>query len=425
MMCAPGPAKKGFGVRKVLLCGAAFAATCISAVAVPTGALATTTEPTPTPTGTVTVEPSPTVPSADPRPTGPTGAPSSPTPSPGDSGTPDAAPTPTPPSAGSGSVVSAQGVMVTPRPPRQATYAYGPGPRQRIDAYWRPVTAPKKQRAPKTGAEQRDRDGGPSATPSTTPSATPSTAPGDRRRDAPAPKARPAVLMLHGGYWLRGDKSSWKYFARRLTNQGFVVFAANYRLAETAEWPAQRNDAGNALAFVKKNAKRWNVDPERVVVLGSSAGGMLATQLGAYGEGGERVRGVIALSPVNTPYLAYQDGARPTASPAQRRLRGAVTELIRCAAGSTGRTADPSCWRRIEDADSASHASADDAPMLLMHSVGDFVPPAQSTALASALRAVNVPVTVRTIPGDAHGSSLLNDPNVYPTILSWLKARTR
>ncbi|MFI6517108.1 alpha/beta hydrolase [Spirillospora sp. NPDC050679] len=432
-------------MRKVLVCGAAFAATCISAVAVPSGARATTPEPTPTPSDSVTVAPTPTLPEVPDVPGGTEApeTPGTPTPTPTDplspaegTGTPSpqqpTAPAPgasggTGATTGSGSVVSAQGVMVVPKPPRTSHYAYGPNARQRIDVYWRPAPAAKPAKKPaKPVKPAKPEDRRAAATPKPGASATTPAAPGAQGAQAgepAAPKAepRPAVLMLHGGYWLEGDKGGWKYFARRLSNQGFTVFAANYRLARAAQWPAQRNDALAAVAFIKKHAKKWNVDPDRIVILGSSAGGMLGTQAGTFGEGAQRVRGVIALSPVNTPYLAYQDGDRPTATPGQRKLKKAVVDLVRC----VPQPAAAACWKRVDDANSAAHASAGDAPMLLMHSAGDFVPSTHSTGLASALRAAGVPATVRTVPGALHGSQLLNDESVYPTILNWLKARTR
>ncbi|MFI0482466.1 alpha/beta hydrolase [Actinomadura sp. 9N215] len=276
--------------------------------------------------------------------------------------------------------VTAQAVMVTPELPKFRTYAYGKAAAQRVDAYW--------------------RDAGPRATP------------------------RPAVLILHGGYWMGGDKGAgWKYFARRLTEQGFVVLSANYRLAPKAQWPAQRDDSLSALAFIKRHARLWNVDPRRVGVIGSSAGGHLATQLGAFGTGGQQVRGVIALSPPNDPLLAFKDGALPGASARQAKLRQAVTALVDCVPGSVADVAGLAgdCLARLDDASTVTHASAGDAPMLLMHGTGDFVPVAQSTGLASALRAAGVQATVRTVKGDLHAAQMLEDDQTFPMIVSWLK----
>jgi acetyl esterase/lipase len=289
--------------------------------------------------------------------------------------------------------------MVTPELPKFRTYAYGTDPAQKIDAYWR----------------EKGADAG----------------------------ARPVVLFLHGGYWLSGDKGGgWKYVARRLTEEGFVVLSANYRLAPRAHWPAQRDDALSAVAFIRKHARLWNADPSRVAVMGSSAGGQLATQLGTLGTGTERVKAVVALSPPNNPYLAFKDGAKPTATATQRKLRRAVVALLGCTPGAVpgsgveagteagtgegtgdepGTPAD--CWPLVDDSSTLTHVSRGDAPMLLMHGSGDFVPVTQSTGLAAALQASGVKTTVKTVDGRLHASQLLTDPETYPTIVSWLKAR--
>lgn len=271
-----------------------------------------------------------------------------------------------------GAGVTARAVMVTPTPPHTDTYSYGEGSRQQLDAYWRT-----------SGAD---------ASP------------------------RPGVLILHGGYWMAGDKRTWKYTARSLTTRGYVVFSANYRLIPGSRWPSQREDVEAALEYIRSNAHRWNLDPSRIVVLGSSAGGHLATQLGTYGEGARSVRGVVALSPVVTPYQAYQDGGVAGADHSRVKLRNAVRMLVGCTPGE----ADPECRDRLEDASSAAHAGSGDAPMLLLHSTGEFVPVVHSDGLAEALRAAGVPVTVRTVPGTAHGGELLYDERTRESVFAWI-----
>jgi acetyl esterase/lipase len=385
-------------VRKVLVSGAAFAATCVSAVAVPMAAQATAPGPSPTPSVSVPSDVPTDVPGSD-APTGPPGSGAPGTESP--SGTPSSqAPDGEPQPAGGGTdgVVRAKAVMVTPKLPRFATYSYGPSASQRVDAYWQPTPA---QRAKARGAAQRNPAG------------------------AAGTATRPGVLIIHGGYWMGGSKDSWKYFARRMSDAGYVVLSANYRLAPKAQWPAQRDDALGALRFMKKHARTWNLDPDRIVVLGSSSGGQLATQIGTHGTGTDLVRGVVALSPPNNPFLAYKDGALTDASSRQRKLRQAVVGLVHCVPGpvdAAPKAAD--CWKRVEDADTTTHASAGDAPMLLLHATGDFVPVTQSQGLASALRAAGVQVKVQTVDGVMHASDMLNVAGITPEIMQWIKAHT-
>jgi len=96
----------------------------------------------------------------------------------------------------------------------------------------------------------------------------------------PPPKS-PVVVYVHGGAWSIGDK----YFGgmavvRRLASYGVVVFNANYRLAPDAAHPAQITDCKRAVAWVKRNAAKWNGDPNKVFVMGESAGGHLSALLG-------------------------------------------------------------------------------------------------------------------------------------------------
>ena len=92
---------------------------------------------------------------------------------------------------------------------------------------------------------------------------------------------RPAVLVIHGGAWRGGDKAWGEQFARELCPFGYVVFSVNYRLSgrPNGTWPAQIHDVQNALKYIRANARRFDVDPDRIASLGMSAGGHLATMV--------------------------------------------------------------------------------------------------------------------------------------------------
>ena len=93
--------------------------------------------------------------------------------------------------------------------------------------------------------------------------------------------SRPAVLAIHGGAWRGGDKAWGEQFAEELCPFGYVVFSINYRLSGRpgGTWPAQIEDVRKALRFVRANASRFRIDPDRVASLGMSAGGHLATMV--------------------------------------------------------------------------------------------------------------------------------------------------
>ncbi|HEU5161411.1 MAG TPA: alpha/beta hydrolase [Streptosporangiaceae bacterium] len=280
-------------------------------------------------------------------------------------------------------VVGATQTIYAPRRVHEATFAYGGDPAQRFDAYWT-----VRLGDPAGWAERR-----------------------------------PGVLILHGGYWLGGDKSTWRATARRLAARGYVVFSANYRLSGRAPWPAQLQDAAAALGYIQRHARTFRLDPRRMVVIGSSAGGQLATMLGAVGgvnaPGARRLRGVVALSPVNAPYLAYVHGGRDDATARQRKLRRAVTRLVHCAPGGLDAAA---CLTRMGGATPRITPAA--VPMLFVHSRHDFVPVTQSAAVQDALALAGVSADLKSVPGARHGGGLLRVRRVYAMVVNWIDAVT-
>jgi acetyl esterase/lipase len=230
---------------------------------------------------------------------------------------------------------------------------------------------------------------------------------------------QPALVLIHGGYWYEGDKSSWATDARWFADQGYAVFAINYRFNTEAGWSAQRADVQAALTWIRGRAGTFTVDPGRIVLLGSSAGGHLATSIGTYGNGKSQVRAVTALSPVANPYRAYNDGQASGATAQKRKLRDNAALLARC----TPVKSDTVCWNRWVDMVVYQRASSTDAPMYLVHSQYDFVPPTHSTELCGKLKAKAVSCTAVTVGGsNRHGNALLGFATVRNNLLKWLQA---
>ncbi|MFJ4967165.1 alpha/beta hydrolase [Streptomyces sp. NPDC088729] len=244
----------------------------------------------------------------------------------------------------------------------------------------------------------------------------------------PSPAPRPAVIMITGGYWY--THASWATWEKQLVDQGFQVFAMKYRLNFEAAWPAQRNDVASAVKWVRDNADQYDADPENILLLGSSAGGQMATDAATHGTNALGLKGIVALSPVASPYRAWQDGNTST-NDKIRKLRDNATLLTRCSpdpADNSTTDRETGCWDTWRDMESKNAVNKGDAPMLLVHSDGDFVPPAHSTELEAAAKAAGVPasnVTTRIVTGSAsHGQTLLGTPGMFDTVVSWLRART-
>lgn len=118
---------------------------------------------------------------------------------------------------------------------------------------------------------------------------------GDLRLDiaAPATGRSPVILGLHGGGWSMGSRRSFHRVMPGFVEAGYAVAAVQYRLAPGAKFPAPVEDVRTAMAFLRQNAGRWNLDPNRMVLMGASAGAQIAL---VAGFADPSVRAVIDLS---------------------------------------------------------------------------------------------------------------------------------
>lgn len=103
--------------------------------------------------------------------------------------------------------------------------------------------------------------------------------------DAKSPA--PAIVEIHGGWWYGGDAAprvqgvgGWQFFMRK----HLAVFSIQYRLGEKGGFPQNIRDCRNAIRFIRKNAARFNIDPNRIDVTGGSAGGHLSLMVAMVPE---------------------------------------------------------------------------------------------------------------------------------------------
>ena len=125
-------------------------------------------------------------------------------------------------------------------------------------------------------------------------------------------KNRPAVLFIHGGGWIEGDRSQLRGYGILLARLGFVCMCNSYRLSNESIWPAQVQDVNCAIRYLRANATDLGLDPNRIGVSGNSAGGHLSLMAAATnhdqifeGEGGSNevsseIKAVCAIYPPTT-----------------------------------------------------------------------------------------------------------------------------
>ncbi len=91
----------------------------------------------------------------------------------------------------------------------------------------------------------------------------------------------PACVLVHGGGWVAGDKERFTPLAIGLAQRGYVVANIEYRLGPVAKYPAAVQDCNLAVRYVRAEASRFGVDPNRIGAWGGSAGGHLVGMLAA------------------------------------------------------------------------------------------------------------------------------------------------
>lgn len=89
----------------------------------------------------------------------------------------------------------------------------------------------------------------------------------------------PVVVFIHGGNWNSGNKNLYSFIGRRLAKQGVLAVIINYRLAPAVQVPAMVDDCAQAVSWVTKHIAGFGGDPNRIFVMGHSAGGGLAALL--------------------------------------------------------------------------------------------------------------------------------------------------
>ncbi|MBS7256604.1 alpha/beta hydrolase [Flavobacterium branchiicola] len=97
-------------------------------------------------------------------------------------------------------------------------------------------------------------------------------------------KGNPAVIMIHGGGWRSGNKNQMQVLAQEIASKGYSCFAVEYKLSLEAKYPEGIYDIKNAIKFIKDNAKKFHVDPDKIAVLGCSSGGQMAALIGTTNE---------------------------------------------------------------------------------------------------------------------------------------------
>jgi acetyl esterase len=218
----------------------------------------------------------------------------------------------------------------------------------------------------------------------------------------------PAAILIHGGGWVRGDRhTEMEPLFKPLTKAGIAWFSIDYRLAkDPIGFGSAIKDVESAVRFVREHATEYNIDPDRIALIGESAGGHLAAMAALSKDPAAQVKAVVALyAPTDLASLATNAGLIP--------------DEIR--ANMTGTPWGGLILGRLSQLSPAQHLRAEMPPFLLIHGTNDpLVPLQQSLDMCTKMKALGNSCQVYQVEGAGHGMRRWKSDTYQKKIQSWL-----
>jgi acetyl esterase/lipase len=221
---------------------------------------------------------------------------------------------------------------------------------------------------------------------------------------APALGNRPGIIVIHGGGWVQGDKERMlEEYCLPFIRHGFVAANIEYRLANAAPAPAAVSDALQAAQWFHDHSARYKVDPNRILVTGTSAGGHLALMVGMTLD--VKIAGVI-------DFFGIADVADQLEGPNAREY---AAQWI---------PEQPNRMDLARKMSPMTYVRKGLPPVLALHGDADpVVPYEQSVNLTKAIKSAGGDAELITVPMGKHGFTPQQMDELWPQIFKWLKKR--
>jgi alpha-L-fucosidase 2 len=201
----------------------------------------------------------------------------------------------------------------------------------------------------------------------------------------------PAAIIVHGGAWVRGDRRiDVEPLFEPLSRAGIAWFSIDYRLtSDVSQFGDAIEDVEAAIRYVKSHAPEFGVDPNRIALIGESAGGQLAGMAALAGKPDISVAAVVALyAPTDLVSLAKQSTFVP------KELRDSIQ----------GTPFEAFMLARLAQLSPLENIHPGMPPFLLIHGTADsLVPFEQSQAMCARIKSAGAKCELYAVPGGNHG----------------------
>lgn len=230
----------------------------------------------------------------------------------------------------------------------------------------------------------------------------------------------PAVVCLHGGGWIGGTKRQMAQTIHVLARRGYVAIAPDYRVAPRHRFPACVEDCKAAVRWLRVRAKQYNIDPDRIGVVGLAAGGHLACLLGVT-QPSDGMEGVDHAG-VSSSVRAVVSFSGPTDLTSADLSKEALTNNLKPLLGGSPRE-KPAEYRK---ASPLLYTPKSPPAFLLIHGAKDReVPLAQAHGLADKVLGAGGYAKVSVLEGEGHTYSGVNLLRSIDQMLSFLDEKLK
>ena len=226
-------------------------------------------------------------------------------------------------------------------------------------------------------------------------------------------KPLPVVAFIHGGGWVNGDRVGYASAAIQMARTGdYAAVGVGYRLTKEAHWPEQIYDCKAAIRWIRGHAKEFNLDPDRIAVSGSSAGGHLSSLLGTSGDVKELEGGLgpFTSNSSRVQCVANLCGPEDFTKALMFDKEGKPIVKDDAVSGLLGGTYEEKPKEAVA-ASPVTYVSKDDPPFVTFHGTADKrVAYANAETIHAALKKAGVSSLLVPITNGGHGS--VNHPDV-------------